>query len=164
MKAASSHERKWPTPIPVSSRLDVRPPGVSWASSTASRRTMQANTRTNTSPELAVRTLLHHQGLRYRVDWPLPIDGRRRADIAFTKAKVVVFIDGCFWHSCPTHYVPPKRNAEYWLQKRIANRVRDRDTDRRMREIGWTVVRIWEHEVPEKAVAKIVDVLQQEAG
>lgn len=118
-----------------------------------------ANKRSDTTPELAIRTLLHRQGFRYKVDWPLPIDKRRRADIAFTKAKVAVFVDGCYWHACPTHYVPPKQNAEYWLQKRISNGERDRDTDERMRDLGWTVLRFWEHEDPEEAVCKIVDVL-----
>ena len=79
----------------------------SWASSPAVRRVMQGNKRRDTAPELAVRRALHARGLRYRVDWPLPFDRRRKADIAFTKARIVVFIDGCYWHGCPLHYSEP---------------------------------------------------------
>lgn len=118
----------------------------SWASSDAVRRTMQANRRSDTAPEIAVRHLLHGDGFRYRVDWPLPFDRRRRADIAFTRAKVAIFIDGCYWHGCAIHYVPPKANAEYWREKRRSNEKRDRDTDAQMSKLGWTVLRFWEHD------------------
>jgi len=142
------------------SRRTPKIDGESWASSLGARRTMQANKRSNTSPEIAVRSLLHRQGLRYRVDWPLPFDRRRRADIAFTRAKVVVFIDGCYWHGCPTHYVPPKAHADYWLRKRASNEARDRDTDCAMQHLGWTVLRFWEHESPESVALRIRNVVQ----
>jgi DNA mismatch endonuclease, patch repair protein len=78
------------------------------------------------------------------VDYPvLP---RRRADIAFPKRQIAVFIDGCYWHGCPAHGTASKANAEFWAEKLLANKTRDRDTDLRLGEVGWTVLRFWEHE------------------
>lgn len=71
---------------------------------------------------------------------------RRTIDIAFTRAKIAVFVDGCFWHGCPLHGVAPKNNAEWWLRKIAANRARDEDTSRNLEAQGWTVLRFWEHE------------------
>lgn len=130
--------------------------GDSWASSVAARHVMQGNRRRDTKPELRVRRILHRRGLRYRVDAP-PLNGlRRRADVLFTRAKVAVFIDGCYWHGCPEHGTTSKTNPEYWTEKIRANIARDRDTNDRLREAGWTVLRFWEHEDPE-AVAESVD-------
>lgn len=110
------------------------PPEGSWASSAARRRNMQAIRSRDTKPERLIRSLLHAQGLRYRVAAkPLP-DLRRTADIVFGPAKVAVFIDGCYWHGCPEHYVPPKTNSGYWSGKVAGNMARDRDTDQRLRE------------------------------
>jgi DNA mismatch endonuclease (patch repair protein) len=107
---------------------------------------MQRQARRDTGPELAIRREVWRRGLRYRVDVP-PIRGlRRRADLVFTKAKVAVYVDGCFWHRCPIHATSPKANSEWWAEKLKANVNRDRDTDRRLAEAGWSVVRIWEHE------------------
>ena len=113
---------------------------------------MQGNRRRDTQPELAVRRLLHGSGYRYRVDWPLPFDRRRRADIAFTKDKLVIFVDGCYWHRCPQHYVAPRTNSEFWDEKTLSNQRRDLDTDRRLAALGWTVLRFWEHADPELEV------------
>src|SRR4051794_38196745 len=100
----------------------------SWASSESARRTMLANRRRDTQPELRVRRLLHAAGLRYLVDArPSPLL-RTRADILFTRRRIAVFIDGCFWHSCPTHGVSPRANAEYWGPKLERNRIRDAAT------------------------------------
>lgn len=118
---------------------------------------MQANRRRDTEPELLVRRILHASGLRYRVDYSLPFDRRRKADIVFTRAKVAVMIDGCFWHRCPEHYVPPKSNVAYWDGKTLGNAARDRDTDERMGELGWTVLRFWEHEDPAAVAGQIRD-------
>lgn len=93
-------------------------------------------------------------GLRFRVDWPLP-GTRRRADLAFVRAKVVVFVDGCFWHGCPEHASWPKSNAAWWRNKIETNIRRDRDTDRRLREIGWSVLRFWEHDQAKRAAESI---------
>ncbi|MGO1567871.1 MAG: very short patch repair endonuclease [Brachybacterium sp.] len=133
---------------------------MSWkppkASSENARRTMHANKRKDTSIELAVRRRLHAAGLRYRVDHPADAsDRRRRADIVFTRARVAVFIDGCFWHGCPEHYVAPKANSDYWQPKIARNRERDRDSTRRLQEAGWTGMRFWEHEDPDLVAAEI---------
>lgn len=108
---------------------------------------MRANRRRDTTPELLVRKALHADGLRYRVDYA-PMGGRRRADIVFTRRRIAVFIDGCFWHSCPLHGTQPRRNANYWEPKLRGNVERDRDTDARLIAAGWRVLRFWEHEDP----------------
>ncbi|WP_328582127.1 very short patch repair endonuclease [Streptomyces sp. NBC_00370] len=131
------------------------PPDGSWASSAARRRNMQAIKSRDTKPEQVVRRLVHAQGLRYRVAAkPLP-DLRRTADMVFRPAKVAVFIDGCYWHGCPDHYVPPKTNVGYWSDKVARNMARDRDTNRRLGEAGWTVLRFWEHESPGECASAI---------
>lgn len=128
----------------------------SWASSDHARRTMKANRRRDTKPELRIRSALHRSGLRFRVD-TAPLAGvRRRADIVLTRVHVAVFIDGCFWHGCPEHFIPPKTNADYWRQKIQRNRDRDKDTDRILADEGWTVLRFWEHENPNEAANAIV--------
>lgn len=109
---------------------------------------MQSNRGRDTQPELAVRRILHAEGLRYRVNFrPLP-ELRRTADIVFTRAKVAVFIDGCFWHGCPEHYQRPASNRDYWDSKVARNRERDVDTDAQLIAAGWCVIRRWEHEDP----------------
>lgn len=136
-----------------------RPPEGSWASSAARRRNMQAIRSRDTKPERLLRQLLHAQGLRYRVAAkPLP-DLRRTADIVFRPAKVAVFIDGCYWHGCPEHYVAPKTNPGYWSGKVAGNIARDRDTDRRLGDAGWTVLRFWEHEPPEDCASTVLRVV-----
>src|SRR5690349_3818914 len=89
----------------------------SWASTPATRRSMQSNKRRDTKPELAIRQLLFARGARYRVDQPLWFDKRRHADIVFPRQKIAVFIDGCFWHGCMEHYTAPKANMEFWHEK-----------------------------------------------
>lgn len=116
---------------------------------------MRANRGRDTGPELAVRRAIHSMGLRYRVDHPLPVDRRRRADIAFTQAKVAVFIDGCFWHGCPTHGTTPRTNTQFWSQKIAGNRARDADTTALLEANGWIVLRFWEHEDPLAAAEQI---------
>ncbi|KJQ54398.1 Very short patch repair protein [Microbacterium sp. SA39] len=115
---------------------------------------MRGNRRRDTKPELAVRRLIHAAGLRYRVDFA-PIGGRSRADIVFTRARVAIYIDGCFWHGCPIHATYPKRNSDYWLPKLQRNVERDRETDARLQLAGWKVLRFWEHESPEDVAATI---------
>lgn len=117
---------------------------------------MQRQARSDTKPELELRRRLHGRGWRYRVDYaPLPDDRRRKADIVFTRRTVAVFVDGCFWHRCPRHATLPKSNRDWWEAKLQRNVDRDRDTDRRLRELGWTVVRVWEHEPVEEAVGRV---------
>ena len=113
----------------------------------------------DTGPELAVRRRLHALGYRYRVDHrPLP-DLRARGDLVFTRARVVVFVDGCFWHRCPQHATSPRHNGSWWQAKLDANVARDRATDRRLVDAGWRVVRIWEHEPPDVAVERVTAAL-----
>jgi DNA mismatch endonuclease (patch repair protein) len=128
----------------------------SWASTPAVRRSMQGNRSRDTNPELAVRRLVHAAGLRYRVDVRPVAALRRRADLVFTRARVAVFVDGCFWHGCADHYTEPATHRPYWARKVQANRARDADTTERLREVGWTVVRVWEHEAPDAAAARVV--------
>ncbi|WP_109472344.1 very short patch repair endonuclease [Ornithinimicrobium cavernae] len=119
----------------------------SWASSPGRRRNMQANRARDTKPELEVRRALHGRGLRYRVAMAPDPGLRRTADIVFTRARVAVFIDGCFWHDCPEHGRSTfNHNADYWPTKIAANVARDVDTTQRLRSSGWLVLRFWEHE------------------
>jgi DNA mismatch endonuclease (patch repair protein) len=115
---------------------------------------MQATRQRDTPGEIALRRGLRDLGLRYRVDAALP-GTRRRADIAFIKAKIAVFMDGCFWHGCPLHGTWPRSNAEWWRRKIEQNIQRDRDTDRRLAAIGWTVIRFWAHDDPTEAAAYV---------
>ena len=134
------------------------------ASSENARRTMRANRRRDTSIELAIRRRLHAAGLRYRVDFPADAtDSRRRADIVFTKARVAIFVDGCFWHGCPEHFVEPKANVEYWRPKIAGNRARDHQSTSRLQESGWTVIRFWEHEDPDEVAAAIIATVRRGA-
>lgn len=109
---------------------------------------MQGNRSRDTAPELAVRRLLHAAGLRYRVNARPEPGLRRTADIVFRRARIVVFIDGCFWHGCPDHYRQPTSNSDYWLAKISRNRERDAQTTTVLEDRGWTVLRYWSHEEP----------------
>ena len=124
---------------------------------------MQSNRGRDTSPELAVRRLVHAAGLRYRVDYS-PLGGRRRADIVFTRQRMAVFIDGCYWHGCPQHATLPKRNTEYWLPKLARNIQRDRETDQILREAGWRVLRYWEHEDPRIVASAIIHAVRADGA
>lgn len=112
---------------------------------------MQANRGRDTGPELALRSILHARGLRFRVNQPLPFDRRRRADVTFTRARLYVFVDGCFWHGCPEHYIAPKTRSAFWAEKVEGNRVRDADTRMRLEQAGARVLRFWEHQDPSEA-------------
>ncbi len=126
------------------------------ASSPEARRRMQTTRQRDTAAELAIRRALHTHGLRYRVDREILPGMRRRADIVFVTAKVAVFVDGCFWHFCPRHRTYPRANAAWWAEKLAANRRRDVSTNRRLRSADWHVIRVWEHEKPEAAAARII--------
>ena len=127
--------------------------------------------RRDTLPELQLRSELHARGFRYRVDRrPVP-DLGSRADIVFGPARVAVYVNGCFWHRCPEHGTMPKANAEFWEQKLSRNVERDADVDRILRDRGWTVVRVWEHEPAnsaadrvERAVVEGLDVVRPRGG
>jgi DNA mismatch endonuclease (patch repair protein) len=117
-----------------------------------------------TDVEIELRRALHALGLRYRLHVPLSRSPRRVADIVFIGARVAVFVDGCFWHGCPLHATWPKKNAEFWRAKIEANRARDADTTRRLRELGWEVIRVWSHEDPVEAARLIYDRVQERKG
>jgi len=125
------------------------------ASSEEAHRRMKAVRQRDTEAEMAVRRRIHAMGLRYRVDFPVLESPRRRADIAFPRLRIAIFIDGCFWHGCPIHGTSPKANAGFWKRKIEANVERDRDTDMRLRAKGWVVLRFWEHEDPDYVAASI---------
>ena len=121
---------------------------------------MRANRRTDTKPELALRRALHKRGYRFRKDYRLDLEGRRvRPDIAFTARRVAVFVDGCFWHACPQHGSKPRANDWYWTPKLARNVERDRVADETLAAAGWQVVRIWEHESLEHALAAVIAVV-----
>jgi DNA mismatch endonuclease (patch repair protein) len=111
-----------------------------------------------------LRTLLHTRGLRYRVSIrPLP-SLRRTADIVFPRARVAVFVDGCYWHGCPEHHRPATTNSEFWRTKIADNKRRDAETNHALADQGWTVIRCWEHEDPTSVADRIVDVLGDETA
>lgn len=120
---------------------------------------MVRQARRDTKPELALRRALHARGWRYRVDRPPMSTMRRRADIVFPRRRVAVFVDGCFWHSCPEHGSTPKNNRDWWVDKLAKNVERDRSTDRMLADEGWSVVRVWKHSPTETAVATVEAVL-----
>lgn len=121
---------------------------------------MSAARTKDTKPELDVRRVLHARGLRYRVGYAVPGSPRRTIDIAFTRTRVAVFLDGCFWHGCPTHGTRPHANSEWWKRKLEGNTARDADTNRLLCASGWTVLRFWEHEDPSAIADRIESVIR----
>lgn len=130
-------------PVPGIAARSV--PGDLLPSSPATSGRMSRQRRRDTVPELLLRRELHHRGLRFRVDLPVPGMPRRRADVVFTRARIAVFVDGCFWHGCPDHATHPASNAAWWSAKLARNIERDRETDDHLRNNGWSVLRFWEH-------------------
>ncbi len=127
-------------------------------SSEAALKRMQAAKPRDTAPEKALRSELHKKGLRYRVDSRPIKQLNRRADIVFRSAKVAIFVDGCFWHGCPIHGTQAKANAVFWKNKIKQNQMRDKNTNERLKKAGWKVIRVWEHENPEKVATKIYNI------
>ncbi len=116
-------------------------------------------------PEVKVRSALHRRGLRYRKDFPVRVgEVLVRPDIVFTRAKVAVFIDGCFWHGCPEHQHVPKRNQAYWIPKLEANVSRDRRVDAALVVGGWIGLRVWEHEDVERVADRIEELVRRSNG
>jgi len=151
------------------------PPGVAWwgtgylrlplepmqgyphPTSAAVTAQMKGNRRTDTRPEVALRSALHARGMRFRKDYKVPVPGGRatRGDVVFPRAGVVVFVDGCFWHGCPEHGHVPRTNSHYWPAKLKRNRARDDRVTTALERDGWTVVRIWEHVPAVEAVERV---------
>jgi len=116
---------------------------------------MTATRRRDTGPEKALAEALVHVGMSFETDYPPMAAIRRKADIAFPRHRLAIFVDGCFWHGCPLHGTWPKANSKFWRDKILANGQRDADTDKRLRSAGWIVLRFWEHHRPEDAVLAI---------
>jgi DNA mismatch endonuclease (patch repair protein) len=136
-----------------------------WPTSSATSAVMRANPSRDTSPELQLRSALHAEGHRFRANLRLEVLGFRvRPDVVFTKARVAVFVDGCFWHSCPDHGTRPRSNKHYWLPKLRRVLKRDRRADRQLTRAGWAVVRVWEHASAEEAVRHVAKALRRSAS
>lgn len=131
-------------------------PASSWAASRSVRAAMRGNRSRDTAPEKLLRKHLHERGVRYRVSHRPMASVRRTADVAFPGVRVAVFVDGCFWHGCPDHCRWPGTNEEFWRDKIEGNRARDSETNRLLEQSGWLPVRVWEHEDPSEAAAKII--------
>jgi DNA mismatch endonuclease (patch repair protein) len=117
---------------------------------------MKANRRRDTRPELRFRRSLHALGMRFIVDAPVPgTSRRRRADVLLRGPRIAIYVDGCFWHSCPEHQHLPRANREWWKRKFSSIMQRDYDTDVAVLAAGWVPVRIWEHEDPDDAAARV---------
>lgn len=151
-------------PPAESARVEARGAGrYPYASTPAATRVMRANRKRDTRPERRLRSALHRHGLRFRVHRRVALGGVIVSpDVVFGRAKVAVFVDGCFWHGCPDHGTRPKINSWYWGPKLEHNRRRDRLVDQALCLAGWSVVRVWEHEEPAAAVTKVVAALGRE--
>lgn len=123
---------------------------------------MKRQGQRDTVPELALRRELWQRGLRYRLHSRVP-GTRRTIDIAFPGSRVAVFVNGCFWHSCPTHGTRPRANSRWWEEKLESNSERDTDTDKRLSEAGWVSIRVWEHDDP-RCAAKDISALVRARG
>ena len=117
---------------------------------------MQSNRPRNTLPEITLRSALHRSGLRFRKHVRPLAALRCEVDIAFPKQKLAVFVDGCWWHSCPQHGMIPKTNVDFWTQKLQRTQERDLRNTLVLEASGWSVLRVWEHLGPEDAVKKII--------
>lgn len=112
----------------------------------------------NTKPELLLRNELWKRGFRYRIKNNLP----GKPDLVFARHKMVVFVDGCFWHKCPNHFTLPKTNTDFWSEKINKNVERDKRNNSDLKKLGWKVIRIWEHDIKQDvstAVCKIIDAI-----
>jgi DNA mismatch endonuclease (patch repair protein) len=122
---------------------------------------MQRMPRASTGPELALRRELHRLGVRFRVNHPgLP----GRPDIALTRARVAVFVDGCFWHRCAEHGTMPTNNSQWWSAKLERNVQRDREKDEALAGMGWVAVHVWEHEDPVVVAAALRELWLRRRG
>lgn len=99
---------------------------------------------TDTGPEMRLRRRLWADGFRYRLQYKTP---GGKPDLAFPGPQVAVFVDGCFWHGCPEHYVRPRNRPDFWSQKLRENLSRDRRQTAALETAGWNVCRFWEHQV-----------------
>jgi DNA mismatch endonuclease (patch repair protein) len=148
--------------LPPRSKETAKSDSYPHPSTPAASAVMRGNRKRDTTPELAVRKLLHKRGLRYRVNHRVTAGNIAvRPDIVFTRRRVAVFIDGCFWHGCPAHGTSPKVNTGYWAPKLERNKLRDIVVSEALTLNGWSVVRIWEHTDPLTAVDMILEAITQ---
>jgi DNA mismatch endonuclease, patch repair protein len=123
---------------------------------------MRGNRSLDSKPELALRSLLHRAGYRFRKHRVILTDDLRvRPDLVFVQQRVAIFVDGCFWHGCPQHGRKPRVNEAYWTPKLERNQVRDKRVDAALQKDGWAVIRIWEHDPPAVALRKVGRVLER---
>lgn len=124
---------------------------------------MRSNRNTDTRPEMRVRSELHRRGFRFRKQFVVALGGHRKVttDVAFTRQRLAVFVDGCFWHVCPIHGVAPRANSWYWTPKLHRNVERDRELDRLLETAGWRVVRVWEHDAVSDAADAVETALSE---
>lgn len=110
--------------------------------------------RGNKDTELAMVKLLRASGI---TGWRRHINLIGCPDFTFQKNRVVIFVDGCFWHSCPLHSTVPANNREFWIKKLTTNKIRDRTVTKELKRRGWSVIRVWEHEFrkPARIIARI---------
>jgi DNA mismatch endonuclease (patch repair protein) len=128
--------------------------------SEAARRFARGNRRSDTKPEVRLRSELHRKGLRFRKNMLIRTRSIAvRPDVVFTRQRLCIFVDGCFWHGCPDHQRVPRNNTAYWQPKLASNVARDRRVDAALRSDNWTVVRIWEHEAVSGAVERVTHAL-----
>jgi DNA mismatch endonuclease (patch repair protein) len=124
---------------------------------------MRAIRRRDTKPERELPSALHRRGLRFRVDYAIPADGRSpRPDIAFTRHRIAVFVDGCFWHGCEEHAQRPKANAGHWSPKIARNIERDAEQTAKLEGAGWTVLHVWEHQPIDEVVRRVVELIDRD--
>lgn len=135
-------------------------PPVPPSPSETSRRMAKVR-QSGTKAEMELRREIYRHGLRYRVNVEVLRRPRRVADIVFRNRKIAILVDGCFWHGCPEHATWPKRNQDFWREKIEANRRRDADTNARLRNDGWTVLRVWEHESPVAAARRVMRLVSE---
>lgn len=111
----------------------------------------------DTGPEVRLRKALWSSGVRYRLRSQLP----GHPDLVFHRARVAVFVDGCFWHGCPQHFVQPRSNGDFWRTKLERNIARDREVDVELAQLGWKAVRVWEHEIDADPTAAAESVIRR---
>lgn len=147
------------SPITITT-VQVRGREESWASSPGVRRSMLSNRGRDTRLELALRSRLHHAGYRYWIHRRPEPAFRCLADIVFPRLKLAVFVDGCFWHGCPTHGTLPVANGDWWRVKLEGNKARDRRNGLYLGARGWTVLRVWEHESVDGMYTSVANTVQ----
>lgn len=134
-------------------------------SSSAVTAVMKGNRKVGSKPETQLRSLLHGLGYRFRKNFSIHAGELRvKPDVVFTKKRLAVFVDGCFWHRCPIHGTKPSVNTSYWEPKLTRNVDRDRRVDEALSGAGWRVIRIWEHQTVDEAARVVAKALAAETG